>query len=107
MLDVRFAQRLNQFLDAASKMRADYFKKAYPDMQRDEPPLYAMEGSRYVRIVNDMGNQRFAYCFVDKQTGDVLKTDGWKKPAKHARSNIWDDDFGLSGLGPYGAKYLK
>ena len=105
MLDVRFAQRLNQFLDAASKMRQDHHKTHFADS--DVKPLYAMEGQRYVRIVNDMGNQRFAYCFVDKTNGDVLKTDGWKKPAKHARSNIWDDDYGLSGLGPYGAKYLK
>jgi len=106
MLDVRFAQRLNLFLDAASKMRGDYYQKNYPDQQKDAT-LYAMEGSRYVRIVNVLGSQRFAYCFVDKTNGDVLKTDGWKKPAKHARSNIWDDDYGLSGLSVYGAKYLK
>lgn len=106
MLDVRFALRLNQFLDAASKMREAYRTKTFP-MLEPEPPLTAMEGSRYVRIVHTNGAQRFSYCFVDKTNGDVLKSESWKKPAKHARSNIWDDDFGLSGLSQYGAKYLK
>lgn len=104
MMDVRLAQRLNQFLDAASKMRQEYYAKAYGSVAN---PLTAMEGKRYVRIVQHDTSARYCYCFVDKQTGDVLKSDGWKKPAKHARSNIWDDDLGLSGLSVHGAKYLK
>ena len=106
MLDVRLAQRLRLFLDAASKMRQDLYTKMYGSGSTAKP-LTAMEGSRYIRIVQHDTTQRYCYCFVDKTNGDVLKSAGWKAPAKHARSNIWDADLGVSGLGPHGAKYLK
>ena len=106
MLNVRLAERLNKFLAEASAMRQRYHARAYPELPA-LGALEAMEGKRYVRIVHNDHGSRYCYCFVDKTNGDVLKSDGWKKPAKHARSNIWDADFGLSGLSQYGAKYLK
>jgi hypothetical protein len=57
---------------------------------------------RWVRIENPG-----AYCFVDIETGDVLKTDGWKRPAitKTKRGNIFDEYNGLQYAGPYGIAY--
>ena len=106
MLDVRFAQRMNKFLAEASAMRQRHHTKAYPELPALNP-LEVMEGQRYVRVFHRDHGSRYCYCFVDKTNGDVLKSESWKKPAKHARSSIWDEDYGLSGLGPYGAKYLK
>lgn len=63
----------------------------------------ADHGKVRVRIVHDGS----AYCFVDYATGNVLKTDGWKKPAKHARGNIYDEFNGLKTMGPYGAAYMR
>ena len=63
-----------------------------------------------VRVVrSDVGNvnSRSVHCFVDMATGDVLKADGWAKPAKHARGNIYDAKNGLGGMSPYGANYLR
>lgn len=71
-----------------------------------DPVMTIEKGSRYARIVRADG-QRSVHCFVDLTNGDVLKAATWKAPAKHARSNLNDADGGASGLGEYGAKYLK
>lgn len=55
-------------------------------------------GQRYVRVVSNntlngvMGGGRSSYAFVDRVNGDVLKSESWKKPAKHARGSIFDSD---------------
>jgi hypothetical protein len=66
-------------------------------------------GPKNVRVVlHDGGNgSRRVHCFVEIATGNVLKADGWKKPAKHARGNIFDANNGLGGMGPHGALYLR
>ena len=63
-----------------------------------------MVGRKYIRIVTeDSPGSRSAFCFIDKETGDVLKTASWKKPAKHARGNIFTDEL---GVGACGAHYM-
>lgn len=47
-----------------------------------------------------------AYCFVDYETGDVLKTASWSTPAPGARGNIFDPFNGLYTMTPYGAAYM-
>jgi len=64
------------------------------------------EGPKYIKII-EQGNQRSAFAFVDRETGDVLKTATWNSPAKHARGNIFDQSNGLKYLGPYGMAYLR
>lgn len=63
------------------------------------------DGPRYVKVIRL--DQRSVHCFVEKSTGNVLKADGWTKPAKHARGNIYDQNNGLDSMGPYGAAYLR
>lgn len=63
-----------------------------------------------LRIVADrsfMGKQssRGVYCFIDRQTGDVLKG-SWKAPVKNGkRGNIKDDPAGY--MTQYGCMYLR
>ena len=46
-------------------------------------------GSKYFKIVMNSGdNHRSVYCFVDKQTGDILKSAGWRAPAKGVRGSV-------------------
>jgi hypothetical protein len=106
MITEELLQRLNQFLRLATRLRTAHTQTHYPSLTPD-PPLEMMNGQRYVRVVAGSRGSRSVYCFIDKTNGDVLKAEGWKKPAKHKRSNLFDDDYGLSGVGPYGAKYLK
>jgi hypothetical protein len=66
------------------------------EFDRDDPQ---MEGD---------GRPTSVFCFVAAEetttkglglvsVGDVLKAAGYKKPAKHARGNIFDDHNGLRG----------
>jgi len=72
------------------------------------PPEVSIEpGTKYARIVvTSPGPQRSAYGFIDLTTGDLLKADGWKKPAKHARGNIYGEN-PLAGCDQYGMQYLR
>jgi hypothetical protein len=79
------------------------------------PPQIGVEpGPKYIRVVkSDVApdgtvTSRSVHCFVDRTNGNVLKAAGYRKPeTKNPRSNIFDDDFGLSGVTAYGAVYLK
>ena len=79
----------------------------YPSRVGGPDPLSMEQGPRYSRVVRTSGAQRSAHCFIDRTTGDVLKTASWKTPAKHARGNILREDKGLTCMGPYGAAYLR
>ena len=50
---------------------------------------YTTRGSKYFKIVMNSGdNHRSVYCFIDKQTGDILKSAGWRAPAKGIRGSV-------------------
>jgi hypothetical protein len=72
-------------------------------MVAEAKDVTAQIGSKYVRIVA-AGS---AYCFIDRATGDILKTASWKTPAKHPRGTVHTPTFGVEFVGPYGAAYLR
>jgi hypothetical protein len=78
-----------------------------------EPVVRVEKGRRYWRIVSASirpgcaESNVSAYGFIDTTNGDLLKCDGWKKPAKHARGNLFAEDMGFKALGPYGMAYLR
>ena len=97
----------------------EYSRKSFENL---EPPVLVFdfaEAKKYVRVVSrdrykqDDGtvlvNDRSgsAWCFVNLETGDVLKPDGWKRPAPQPRGNIRDEHGGMATVGPYGPAYLK
>jgi hypothetical protein len=58
------------------------------------PKLEIERGRRYVKIISVSHGQRSAWAFVDSTNGDVLKADGWSRPAKGARGCIYDNQTG-------------
>jgi hypothetical protein len=105
-LSPAFLSALEGFLIKANGMIAADYAKHYPNL---EPPILCPDakGLKYIRIVShDRSGSRSSYCFIDKANGDVLKCEGWKKPAKHARGNIFSASNGLEGVGVHGANYL-
>lgn len=78
--------------------------------ERPDHILVADVGRKFIRVVVQRAGDelsRSAYCFVEKGTGNVLKPDGFKRPAKGVRSNIFAEDHGLSGITPWGAQYNR
>jgi hypothetical protein len=45
---------------------------------------------------------RCAYGFIDAATGNILKSDGWKRPAKGVRGSIFASDFCIGKNRPCG-----
>jgi hypothetical protein len=71
------------------------------------PTLLVSIGKRFVKIIAKEQNSSRVYAFLDSTNGDILKPASWKAPAKHARGNVFDADFGLSRTTAYGPEYLK
>jgi len=61
-------------------------------------------GRKYARIVKEDFGSRSAFCFVEMTTGDILKSAGWKVPAKGIRGNIRN---GAADVTQYGAVYFR
>lgn len=84
-----------------ARMAADY-----PSLT---PPTYTVDakGRTYLRIVaNEAHGSRHVFCFVRIADGAVLKAEGWKAPAKHARGSIFVNG-GMDAVSDYGAHYLR
>jgi hypothetical protein len=97
------AARLEGFRVALEKMMTDHHRAV--GHSGPEIKIELMKGRSYIRVVR-CDSQRSAYAFLDMQSGKILKPDGWKGPAKHARGSIWADDFGMSCCTPYSVAYL-
>jgi len=71
---------------------------------------YSLEykfGRKYISIIGNTGNQRMQWGFVDMETGNILKSAGWKKPeTKHPRGNIFDDGGGMKYINWTGPMYM-
>ncbi len=97
----KFETAFASFYKGVQKVHEDYMVRQFPTNPRQEWRIDI--GKRYNKVVHGES----VYCFVDRNNGDVLKADGWKAPAKHARGNIYDEANGLKFMGPYGPAYLR
>jgi hypothetical protein len=67
--------------------------REYPDAWDRLKPLITIErGRRYAKVIDINNGGRSVRCFVDTTNGNILKADGWKKPASGARGNIFNLD---------------
>ena len=64
-------------------------------------------GRKYISIMNYTGNQKMQWGFVDMETGNILKSASWGKPAKHPRGNIFDEHGGMKYIAWTGPMYLE
>lgn len=101
-----FETALKDFVNGCQEIIDEDQKKNFPNIARRV--LSIDPRKKYVRIVVSSSEyDRSVYCFVDKTTGDVLKSASWKAPAKGVRGNIFNPDHGLTRMGPFGAAYNR
>ena len=99
-----FQTALTAFVAGAQAIVNGRFDVNYPN--QIPPTLQAQTGGKNVKIVNvKNGRVESVYCFVEIETGNVLKAAGFKAPAKGKRSCIFDADNGMSGIDCFGAIY--
>jgi hypothetical protein len=103
-----FEADLARWLAGAQAKINKYYQDKFPNLET--PTLSLERGRRYIRVVRGEGRSgtdgRSVFAFIDAN-GDVLKPEGWAKPALHARGNIGDPNHGLARVGPYGPEYLR
>lgn len=107
---------LTTFVASVSKRHNDGLRAAYPTCELNWDVVVCEPGRKYARLVttNVLKSSRSAMGFVNLENGDILKADGWKAPAKHARgnirkgdvSNLWNGAFTGHGGGLFVA-YLR
>ena len=100
-----FESRIRVWLEGAQEILDDHCKQTFSQIGRFK--LELKPGKKYVKVVAINSCQSHAFAFIDMTNGDVLKVASWKRPAKHARGNIFNRDDGLDCVTPYGIKYLK
>ncbi len=97
----KFREAIERFFNGVIKISHDHMESNFAILKK---PLFELQNLKVrYRVISD----RSCFCFVDKATGNVLKSDGWTRPAKHARGNIFDAQNGLGSIGPYGPAYLR
>jgi hypothetical protein len=103
----QFETALAMYLEGAKELKAEYLAKIYTNTAPPKLEFSVMRGARFLRVVYEDGSSRSVYSFVEAATGDVYKPEGWKKPAKHVRSNIFSAKHGLEHHNWYGPEYLR
>lgn len=88
-----FSDRMYRFVIVAQALVESLYHEG-----NDPGYLETEEGYRYIKVFKTKGDTRKPFCFIDKRTGDVLRPASPKQPAHGARSNIFDPDFGRSGI---------
>ncbi len=106
-MDTKTSVALAAFVAAAQSLIDTHFATHLKNLTADK--LSVEPGRRYAKIVRSYstGGGRSVFCFVDLTNGDVLKSETWKKPAKHARGSIFTPDNGASAINEYGAHYMR
>lgn len=105
-----FQMALERFVNNVNEYRRAYYYQSFPNIAANREIASVMEGGKkYIRIILQSAHRegRSVYCFIDAETGDVLKADGWKRPARGPRGSIYSSDwkgYGCSHNGPHYAR---
>lgn len=79
---------IDELTKASDARFAEHFAKSKPDV------FSFRIGKRYAKVIKTTWGgegQRSVHCFIDLETGNLLKAAGWKKPAKGIRGNIFNE----------------
>ena len=105
-----FDKALLGYFQGAQKIINDYFANSISQPYK----LVLTKGRRYIKIISERPSSipgkpgsRSVFAFIDKTNGDILKPEGWNRPAMHARGNVFDADFGLQHTSWTGPNYLS
>lgn len=102
-------EELTAFACGLEEKLSEDRKENYPAITWRQTVI-VQRGKKFGRIVVTDGPSVSAFGFIDLSNGDILKTAGWKGPAKHARGNIRNGgpaNWWNGACGPYGVAYLR
>lgn len=93
-MNINDAQQLTLLLERIQQLAEAIDAKGSPYPTAEPFTLDTEVGQRYIRLVTGTTERhsRAVHAFVDIANGDLLKSAGWKAPAKGARGNLLDDE---------------
>jgi hypothetical protein len=86
------------------------FAASYPNIvaMGGVPVLSVEFAVKYAKVFNnEHGRKTSIFAFINMENGDILKPATYKTPAKHARGNVFEDNYGLQHTTAYGPNYLR
>ncbi|MGF6996784.1 hypothetical protein [Paraburkholderia sp. GAS32] len=95
-----FVERLTSFLNETNINAALYSYAVTLEAGKNNIRIVRSEVSS--KTGETMSHTRSAYGFIDAATGNILKSDGWKRPAKGVRGSIFAADFCIGKNRPCG-----
>jgi hypothetical protein len=91
-IDFRLYNTKQHRLSVEKEMNADYHNQCLQqiaDGTYDFGYKYEIEeGKKYLKVIMIAHGSKSVHCFVDKNTGSVLKSASWRSPAKGERCNL-------------------
>lgn len=108
-------EAVERYAAEVQRITNENFAKNFPNLPVPTVTVEAHPNAKYARVWK-VGGQKCIHTFValvdvDTKTikakrGDILKAETWKKPAKHPRGNVFNEN-PLEGVNEYGANYLR
>lgn len=104
------SDRIKGYMDGAQEKINQEYNTRFSNLTPSTLSLTG--GTKYTKIVvthkdiNNREGQSSVFAFIDRTNGNILKPANWKAPAKHARGNVFDADYGLSRTSWTGPNYL-
>ena len=87
----RAIENFNYTYDTTDSVQSQYHQRKIDELKNGDCPIdYVIEtGKKYHKVILvDGGGSRSVHCFIDKNTGSVLKSASWKAPAKGVRFDL-------------------
>jgi len=104
-----FDEALVNFVRLLNEAMGRHHAAAFPNSTL-KPYVFKIDGAgrKQVRIIHtrEEAHTGSCYCFVEVETGKIMKPAGWKtpEPKRYERGNIFNAN-PLQGCGPYGVEY--
>jgi hypothetical protein len=114
-MKLEFNQALENFRQVLEKLCNDALAENHTTLAEIEQIKIELEpGPKFIRVVRTVIHKptgqtqsRSAHCFIEAETGNILKASAWKAPEKkNPRGNIFNQN-PLGGVTQYGVVYLR
>ena len=97
--------RLERYVARLDELCVAYYEDRFDHIEA--PEIRVELGRKYAKVINGR-NGGSVHTFIDLTNGNILKAASYKAPAPNGvRGNIFDDDCGMSCVGPFGALYVN
>jgi len=98
IVDQKLLNRIQEYVERLGNLREVYYKEEVPN--QIAPPINIVLGRKYAKVVAGAST----HTFINMENGDILRAASNIAPTPPnigVRGNIFDDDCGISCVGPF------